>query len=332
MSSKVSRNYIQENKNFCPKPIDIPKNTYELKFGQKFIKTKEEEIISLQNQILAKRDEGFKVRNNQRKDFEDRLAFNKAAAWKKNFALQKDADSILRMPDQQLMVRAYSLIDNDLWMKDSLRDWFNKYVSKEGDNSLAETLNLVESGYINEEEPSQRMPVERNDTIHHNEKSHFGPGNITTGKLTNERGVHDSRHRSVYLSTHNPEIAGLRNIDPLYSLKPHWSNDEENLKLQKKEAHEKLMQRNFYPITEAGHVPGCRRNPWKDRTNSQECREKIASTQTLIRRENLMATGNLGMDDYRKYREEAKQRKSTMQAGVVGEIFKGKMTADPRYY
>ena len=36
------------------------------------------------------------------------------------------------------------------------------------------------------------------------------------------------------------------------------------------------------------------------------------------------------MNNYRKYREEAKQRKIPMQAGIVGEIFKGKMIDDPR--
>ena len=134
------------------------------------------------------------------------------------------------------------------------------------------------------------------------------------------------------MSTNNPEIAGSRNIDPLYSLKPHWSNDEENLKLQKIEANEKLNRKHLYPITEPGHVPGCRRNPWKDRTNSQECREHICSSDVLMRREQMMEMGSLGMGDYKKYREEAKQRKIVMQAGLVGEIFKGKMIDDPRWY
>ena len=62
-------NYVEENKNFNPKPIKIPEDTYKLKYGSQVIKKREDEIISLQNSILVKRDEGFKLRNKQRKNF-----------------------------------------------------------------------------------------------------------------------------------------------------------------------------------------------------------------------------------------------------------------------
>lgn len=91
------------------------------------LERKRREIVAQSSRVLETRHSIDKLRERQVEAKDAWMNAQKFHKWKRAFDTVKLPDKSKRPPDKTMPVRAYTLIDNDVWQEEGLRGWFQTY-------------------------------------------------------------------------------------------------------------------------------------------------------------------------------------------------------------
>ncbi|CAM9225593.1 unnamed protein product, partial [Discosporangium mesarthrocarpum] len=124
---------------------------------QKGMQEKQHNILMLERRVLEKREKARTVLATTRRKVQEKRALlsrHKMTGWQAGFGCTIGPDAGNRPSDRQFPVRNYSLMDNQVWSSDQVRNWFDAYATpEEGDK-----LDPVTTGYLTRARKSDSLP------------------------------------------------------------------------------------------------------------------------------------------------------------------------------